>query len=110
MYKSPLNLYAKRCTVFVSIYYYFLFLIIFKKSYLCQICGKKIKSISRLTKLFNTYKGHFYLKLLYKFQHKYHNKKNVLSQNWEDKSDLLGKKLIIAIANNISKMPTKNMF
>lgn len=53
-------------TIFVSMHYHFIPLIISIKRYLCSIYRKKKKSTSRLTRHLNTYKNYFYPKFLYK--------------------------------------------
>ena len=70
------------------------------KLYLYPICGKEVKSTSRLIRFFNVCKSRFYPKLLYKLpQHKSHDKKDTLGKNWEDKSDLFGKTVTTATVN-----------
>ena len=77
---------------------------------MCPICEKEVKSISEIIRHLNTYKGHLYLKPLYKLlQYKSYNKKDNLGRNIKDEGDLLGKTVIIAIANSIFKMPIKDM-
>ncbi len=68
-----------------------------------------MKSISRLTRYLNAYKGHFYPKPPHELpRYKSHNKKDVLGGNWEDEGDLLGKTVTIVTANSIPKTPTKD--
>lgn len=68
-----------------------------------------MKSISGLTRNFNACKSHLYLKSQHKpLQHESHNKKDVLSRNWEDENDLLGKTVTTATANDISETPTED--
>ena len=94
----------------MSIYYLFLPLITFIKPYLYTICRKGVKSTSRLIRYFNACKSYFYSKPLHKpLQHKSHNKKDALSENWKNKGDLLGKTVIIAITNSIFEMSTEDM-
>ena len=79
------------------------------KPYLYLICEKEVKSTSGPTKYLNICKGYFYSKLSHEpLQHKSHNKKDILGRNWEDKSDLLGEIVIIAIIDGMLKTPTEN--
>ncbi len=110
MHRNFLNLNIKEYTTFVSIYCHFSSSIISSKLYLYPICRIEMKYISRFTKHLNSYKSHFYLKLSYEpLQHKYHNEKNALGKNWENKGNLLGKKITITTTNSILKMSTKDI-
>ena len=68
-----------------------------------------MKFTSRLIKYFNSNKDYLYLKPLPKpSQSKFHNKKDILSINCEDKGDSLGKTITHVIVNGIFEMLIKN--
>ena len=109
MCESLFNLNTKRYTIFVSIYCNFSPLIIFTKSYLYLIYKKRVKFTDRLTKHLNACKDHLYPKLSHKLLwHKSYNKKDDLSRNWKDESDLLTKMVTTTTPNGTSKILTDN--
>ena len=64
------------------------------------ICEKEVKSTGGLTRHLNIYKGHIYPKPAHEpLQYKFDNEENLLSGNWEDGGHLLGKTVILTIAN-----------
>ncbi len=68
-----------------------------------------MKSTSGLISHYNTCKGHFYPKPPHELlRHKFHNEVDVLGENWEDESDLLGKTVTTVIANGTPEMPTED--
>ncbi len=110
LHESPFNLNAKEYTAFMSIYSHFSPSIMSSKPYACPICGKRAKSINKLTRYLNTCKSRFYLKLSHKpLQHKSHNKKDALGENWEDESDLLEKMITTTNTNSILETSTENI-
>lgn len=42
-------------------------------------------------------------------QHKFHNKEDIMGENWDNKDDLLSETITITTTNNIPEMPTENM-
>lgn len=115
MHENSFNQNAEKYFVFMLINYHFSPSIMSTKPYLCQEYEKNMKSISGLIKYLNFLNDYFYLKSLHKSQQKYQNKKDVLSKNWENKSDLLDTTNTTIIANIISEIsieniPWKNLF
>ncbi len=82
----------------------------FIKPYLYSIYGKRVKSTNRLTRYLNACKGHLYPKPPHKPpKYESHNKEDVLSENWEDEGDLLGKMVTTTTANGTPKTLTEDM-
>ena len=80
--RSFLNPNTKRYTAFILIYCHFSFSIMSIKPYLCPIYRKEVKSTSELSRHFNAYKSHFYLKAPHELlQYKSYNKKDALGGN-----------------------------